>query len=152
MKMIAFVTLALCACGPVDIGGGGGSPSTDATSASDAGAGGAAPCDPSERPRPLRRVSVRDSRGLEPGTLVLAVAPEPQTLWLPSANDSNGATIIVKEAMGSSRRITVLAINGDTFADGSTEYETMVPWSSTTIVSVDDAEFGHVWLPLDAAE
>ncbi len=154
MKTIAFAALALCACGHVaDVGGAGGDcGAADVAISSSIGdaTGGAEPCKIPEPPRALFRVNARDSRALDPWTLVFAVAPEPQAFWLPSATDNAGAAIVVKEATGAARRITVLTTGKDLFqGDGSSERETTDAWSSRTFIAWEDSGGASGWVLLD---
>ena len=99
---------------------------------------------------PSCSVSARDSRALDPWTLVLAVAPEPQTLWLPSAANNAGAAIVVKEATGKDHRVTVITTGSDVLQnDGSTEHETAGAWTSRTFIAWDDEGAGPGWVLLD---
>lgn len=104
-------------------------------------------CSALGRPVRLRTVHVVDSRALEPNTIVLAESPDPQTLWLPRAADNIGAFVVVKEARGSARRVTVISIRDD---ESTVEYETTDARSSRTFMVVVDASIEPVWFLLDA--
>jgi hypothetical protein len=154
MKTTVLALLALCACGAVNevdgAGGDCGAGGAAQSSAASAGTGNCRPCERPEPPRRLRQVSARDSRALDPWTLVRAVAPEPQTFWLPDAAGSLGASIIVKEATGTNHRVTVLTTGGDLFeGDGSTEHESTEAWSSRTFVAWELEDVGQRWVLLD---
>lgn len=96
---------------------------------------------------------VSDSRLLEPNTLVMATSADPQTMWLPDASDNQGAMIIVKEARGAARRITVLVFGRDAEGnDTETEYADTSARSSRTFVVAADDDCVHQWALLDPAE
>jgi hypothetical protein len=98
-------------------------------------------------------VRVTDSRLLESNTVVLAASQDPQTLWLPAASDSPGAIIIVKEARGAARRVTVLVFGKDSDGNGTeTEYIDTTARSSRTFVAEADDNCLIQWALLDPDE
>jgi spermidine synthase len=56
--------------------------------------------------------------------------------------------VVVKEARGEARRITVIDL-GD--GDSTREYESSAAWSSRTFVAVDNDSSSRSWLLLDDA-
>jgi hypothetical protein len=141
------------ACGelpkvPSTQGAGGSCPDLDEVTGEAISGGSPEPCECAVPPKPLRVVHVVDSRGLDPNTLVMAESPDPQTLWLPDAADNFGAFVVVKEARGEARRITVIDL-GD--GDSTREYESSAAWSSRTFVAVDNDSSSRSWLLLDDA-
>lgn len=154
----AFAALFICGCAigdmdpapaaddgdPDGYGGSGGA------GARGSGGADAEPCNTPARPRPLRQVRVTGSRLIEADTLVLAAVPEPQTFWLPSARESAGAVIVVKEARGVDRRITVDTNGIDVFHGlGTVTHDTTVAWASRTFMAVEDDDGIACWMLLD---
>jgi hypothetical protein len=156
MKGLAVAALFVCSCSVADLdpepahgaGGSGGGGGDDAAETS--GGGDDAPCEWPTRPRPLREVRATGSQQLEADTIVLAAVPEPQTLWLPSARHSPGAVVVVKEARGVDRRLTVLTSGKDVLLGlDAVAHDTNVAWASRTFMVVKDDAGAAAWMLID---